>query len=1130
MKPRFCKQIPFRSLPVAAAFLLITCLSNPLAGQAAFSHTPTKSDPLEQGFLNPPNAARPRVWWHWMNGNITEKGIDLDLDWMHRVGIGGFHTFDVSLDTPTIVDRRLIYMTPEWKQAFRHALSKADDLGLEVTIASSPGWSETGGPWVQPAQGMKKLVWSETVVTGGKPLLAVLPSPPTVSGTFQDLGPKAGPRYYADVAVVAYPITRTEALPAVSTNTSGPVSDDVRTALADGHIATSVVALPVAQPGKDAWVQFSYQTPQSMQAIDFAIPSATGARNPDDQSSNAILERSDDGTTFVKVIEFRYGSASLRTVSFPVVTARYFRVRFPPPDPSDSAEVDLTSYSINELRLYAEPRNNDFQAKAGFTIVRDYYALEPAAAAPGTVIPPAAVVDLTSKMSPDGTLNWLPPEGDWRVLRLGYSLTGKTNHPAPPEATGLEVDALSRKDVESYLDHYLVTYVHTVGKEKMGAHGIRFMLTDSVESGPQNWTEEMLTQFHALRGYDAHPWLPALTGAVIEDPQATDQFLWDFRRTIAQLVSSSHYDTIAQVLHARGMGYYGEALEHGRPQLGDDLEMRRSTDIPMGAMWVDDDGAPSLQYSPDLRGAASTAHVYGRNLVGAESLTSAVRAWGFAPEDLKSAADMELALGVNQFMIHESAHQPVIGKVPGLSLGKYGQWFNRNETWAEQAKPWIDYLARCSFMLQQGRFYADVAYFYGEEEPLTVQYAAEQGLPENNGFDFVNSDMILHEFSAAPDGRIHTRGGASYRILYLGGSSRHMTVPVLRQLLALTRAGAVIAGTKPVDSPSLADRPEDFRRLVDELWGTERPAPSRQVGRGRVLLATSATEALQALRIPPDWNFTARDPKAQLVFVHRKLRQGDVYFLANRRNDAEEVEVSFAEVGKVPELWFPDKGERRIVSYSIANGRTSIPLKLAPDGSLFIVFRTAARASSIRIPDLVEESHLTLDGAWNVNFEPDRGAPPQATFNHLVSWSENSNPGIRYFSGHATYQQTVTVPRDWFRGVVAAGQLWLDLGEVKNIAEVTVNGKLAGTLWKTPFRVEVSSLLRPGQNIVTVRVVNLWVNRLIGDLQPGVTKRYTYTASQPYRPDSPLLPSGLLGPVRIIQGKTTGSCPVLDGC
>ncbi len=373
-------------------------------------------------------------------------------------------------------------------------------------------------------------------------------------------------------------------------------------------------------------------------------------------------------------------------------------------------------------------------------------------------MPQSDVIDLTGKMKPDGSLDWTPPAGNWIILRIGSSLTGHENGPAPAEATGLEVDKLNKDYVKNYVDGYLKMYADTVGSEKMGSDGISYMLTDSIEVGPQNWTDHILDEFQARRGYDAHPWLPALTGVVIKSTEDTDRFLWDFRRTISQLIAENHYGEISDELHAHGMRYYGEALEQHRPSLGDDMEMRSKTDVPMGAMWTyAGNPTPEVDYIADLRGAASVAHVYGQNLVGAESMTSRGPAWSFSPNSLKKVADLEFALGVNRFEIHESAHQPVADLAPGLTLGPYGIWFNRNDTWAEQAKPWVTYLARCSDLLQQGRFNADVAYFYGEEGPLTAVFGwkAITDAPDGYAFDFVNSDVVLHQLSVKEVGPPH---------------------------------------------------------------------------------------------------------------------------------------------------------------------------------------------------------------------------------------------------------------------------------------------------------------------------------------------------------------------------------------
>ena len=431
------------------------------------------------------------------------------------------------------------------------------------------------------------------------------------------------------------------------------------------------------------------------------------------------LEASDDGVHFRKVAEIPFSTLLQRTVSFDAVTARYFRLVY---ETSANARPS-PDHRITELVLHSGARVNEFEQRAGFATVPDYYAIPDPNVALQFVVPASDVINLTGKMNPDGSLDWTPSAGNWMVLRIGESLTGKENAPAPAEATGLEADKLNRDFVKNYVDGYLKMYSGAVGPALIGKKGISFLLTDSIETGPQNWTDHILEEFQMRRGYDPHPWLPALTGIVIKSAADTDKFLWDFRRTIAQLLAENHYGEIADELHRNDMGYYSEALESHRPMLGDDMEMRSHADVPMGAMWTwTGQPGPDVDYLADLRGAASVAHIYGQNIVGAESMTSRGPAWSFAPGSLKKVADLEFALGVNRFQIHESTHQPVADMAPGLTLGPYGLWFNRNQTWANEAAPWVTYLARCSYLLQQGHYYADVAYFYGEEGPLTTVF------------------------------------------------------------------------------------------------------------------------------------------------------------------------------------------------------------------------------------------------------------------------------------------------------------------------------------------------------------------------------------------------------------------------
>jgi len=1100
----------------------------------------TAADPLKKGFENPPNSAHPRVWWHWMNGNITQEGIKLDLEWMRRVGIAGFQNFDAALQTPQVVEKRLAYMTPEWKQAFKYAIALGDQFGMEMAIAGSPGWSETGGPWVPASQGMKKYVWSETFLEGGKRFTGKIAHPPSTTGAFQNIAlhKELGapsirvPEFYADALVVAFRIPAGEseqdaAQPKITSSGEGLDA----TMLSDGDLEKTT-KVPIPALGSESWILFEYPSAHTIRAVTYVTKHlgfveeiVTGISAPE-----KTLEASDDGQNFRKVVSLGRGGALEHTLCFAPVTARYFRVTFkrvpPPPIPEWAEGIDPssfgidvkafakpTSYEVAELVLHSEPRVNHFEEKAAFVPESDLYQYATPHVDASATIKKSDVIDLTSKMGLDGTLDWTPPEGKWVVLRFGYSLLGITNNPATPEATGLEVDKLDRRFVKDYFEKYLDSYKDTVGADEMGKKGIRYVINDSWEAGSQNWTDNMLAQFKKLRGYDATLWLPVLTGRVVESAEASDRFLWDFRKTIGDLIANEHYGQLEETLHHRGMGHYGESHESGRAFVADGMEVKKFNEVPMSAMWTQRPGVNAVQYgyNADDRESASVAHIYGQNIAAAESMTASAAPWAWSPATLKPTADQEFLNGINRFVIHESAHQPLVGKAPGLTLGPFGQWFNRNETWAEQAGPWIDYLARSSFMLQQGRYYADLLYFYGEDSNLTAIFDHKAPeIPAGYAFDYINADALIHELSVA-DGQIVTKSGMQYKLLALDPYSRHMSLPVLRALSMLVQNGAVVAGPKPTDDPSLADDQAEFEQLSSQLFGDG--SGVHKWGKGTVYAGQKLDEVFNALNVKPDFDYAKHNSDSDVEFVHRKFKDGDIYFVNNRSDQATAIDATFRVSGKEPELWRAEFGITQPVSFKVADGRTTVPLQLEPWGTVFVVFRKPTSETAYSIPQVTETTVTAINGPWSLAFQAGRGAPDSITIDQLSDWSHSDDPGVKYFSGVGTYRKTVQASTDWFR---KGTRLWIDLGDVKNLAVVTVNGKETGETWHAPYRVDVTSALKPGANEITIKVVNAWVNRLIGDLQPGATK-FTFADVKPYKVDSPLLPSGLLGPVTVIR-------------
>lgn len=1102
------------------------------------SHTAIAADALLDGFRTPPVAAKPRVWWHWNSGQISSAGIAADLDWMERIGLGGYQAFDVDLGAPRVVENPLPYMSDAWKAAFGEAVERSIRKGFDIGIAGSPGWSESGGPWVKPEQAMKKYVWSETQVTGGRRFIGQLAQPPGSAGLFQNnasgLGTKA---FYRDAKLVAFRTPKGAILPIPTVNASG--GNFTAQALSDGDVVKSTELAP----GTDgaAWLQFDYGRPVTVRAVTTATGSYAhfGGRGGAGLGSGVRLEASTDGQSW-KQVGLIDTAGPQRTATVPTTTARWFRI-FVPAGAGPKAKTGGASMAgppggkllVSELVLRGAPMVNAWETKAGFALSTDYYAL----ATPGgqSAVRGRDVIDLTSRMQPDGTLDWTPPKGEWTVLRIGYSLTGQRNAPAQPSGSGLEVDKLSGADVTSYITQYLDRYRQASGG-RLGPGGVTNMIFDSWEAGEANWTPAILEKFQRLRGYDPAPFLPVLAGYVVDNAEASDRFLWDFRRTLQDLLKSEHYDTLSAELHKVGMIRYGESHE-GRPAaMGDGMEMKASADVPMAALWHK--RTPGVfQPGPfaDIRESASVADIWGQNIVAAEALTASGEPWSIAPRMLKPDADLMMVAGINRFYLHSSVHQPLIGKAPGLVLGPFGHWFNRNDTWAEQAEPWISYLGRASYLLQQGHAVNDVAIFYGEGTSITGLFGeTPPAVPAGLQYDYVNADAIKTRIGVK-DGRLVTPDGMSWRLLYMSGQTQWLTLPTLQHLRKLVHDGAILVGERPQGSPSLSDDQAQVRAIIAELWPTT--SDVHTVGAGKVYASGKLDSALAAEQVTSDFEIVGGDPDATIRYRHRQTADRDIYFVTNSRDKARTVLAAFRVTGKSAELWDPVSGQARPASYRLENGRTLVDIPLDPFGSTFVMFRNRGPESR-QLPVQSITPVADLSDNWSVAFQADRGAPVKLKLGKLRDLSTDTNPEVKYFSGTASYTNTVKVPRTWLQD---GARLQLDLGRVEVVAEVLVNGRSAGIVWTTPYRIDVTKLLKAGNNKVEVRVSNLWVNRVVGDRQPGVTKRIAFThedaaslglkqprsvfdtvgpggtpfGATPYTASTPLPPSGLIGPVRL---------------
>jgi len=852
---------------------------------------------LEKGFVQPPDSARPHTWWHWMNGNITKEGITADLEAMARVGIGGAQIFNAAEGIP---HGPVQFDSPEWIDLVKHAAKEANRLGLELCIHNCAGWSSSGGPWNTPEHGMKIVVTSETQAKGPSAFAGKLAQPP------------AKLDFYRDIAVLAFRTPVGERVKmrdlAPDVTCSGTKQDAAK--VMDGNNGTTVrLALP--KPKEPAFIRFDFAQPYAARMLSI-MP------GPGMQGCGGKIEISDDGQTFRVIDSFSMQRGSeLRTYAFAPVTAKHYRVLF------TSVSSKMKQLSIAEV---------DFSAKVGienlvgktFLDRTDVRSEAASAVKPDEVVQGDAIVNLTARMGTDGQLSWNVPEGEWTILRIGYTANGRNNHPAPAEGTGLECDKLSKEAAQAHWDGCMGKVLAALGPLAGDVKsGLNNVLIDSYEVGTQNWTQNFKEEFQKRRGYDLTRFLPVFTGRVVDSPEVTERFLWDLRRTIADLFAEYYSGQFKEMAHRAGLLYSVEPYGNCP---SDDLQYGSFCDIPMGEFW------PASGASVNIGNAklpASIAHIYGKKYVGAESFTAEPSAgkWLKDPYSIKAQGDAVYCGGVNRIIYHRYAHQPWTSptRYPGMTMGQWGTHFERTLTWWEQSKDWLKYQARCQFMLQSGRFVADACFYCGEDAPNSLRGG---GLPA--GYDYDGCDTAALALMSVKDGRIVLPSGMSYRMLVLP-NEKAMSPAVLKTVEKLVKAGATVVGPKPEKANGLQGYPAsdaEVKRLADALWS------------GGVL-SQSPADVLASLRVKPD--FVCTNKGAHVNFIHREADGADYYFIANAKTMGEELTCTFRVSGKVPELWHPDTGAiEKAPVYTEQDGCTTVPIRFDPAGSVFVVFRRAA--------------------------------------------------------------------------------------------------------------------------------------------------------------------------------------------
>lgn len=1102
---------------------------------------------MDQGFVHPPDRAKPWVFWFWMGGNITKEAITADLEAMKKVGLGGAMIMEIGCPTPGAVK----YMSDEWRRCIKHAADEAKRLGLDLGIHNGPGWSSSGGPWITPDLSMKMVVSSEASVAGPGKVALTIPQP------FSRLG------LYKDIAVFAIPSageTMREAAPNITSNCPG---FDPKI-LIDGNWTTSI-KLPNPKPAAPNHILFEFDKP-------FMARSFTVVVGPKRGAFGGYLEASEDGTQFKKIQDVTLTNSGQNQVmfggGFNKVTARYFRLVM------TRAAGEVMEIPMAEIELSPDLRLNNWGGKTAFNASSKGAPLKASAE---EAIPADKIVDCSAKMKPDGSFEWDAPAGEWRILRIGYTSTGAEKHPGIDGGNGLECDKLSRRGFDAHWNGVMARVL---------ADGARFNMVeiDSYEVGPQTWTEEFREEFQKRRGYDMLPYLPALTGRVIQSPGITERFCWDFRQTVADLFADYYEGEFAEKCRRNNLRSYREP--YGAPSYFDEIASGLSCDVPMDTFWNDE-----KKITGHRKSSISVAHTNNRPIVAAEAFTSAREkaGWRESPYSMKALGDDRFCAGVNQFVIHRYALQAWPNALPGIAMGACGIHFERTNTWWEEAPAWTTYLSRCQYLLQRGRWVGDIACFTGEEVPDKIR---EAPVPAGYHYDLIHPKILAG--MKVEDGALVLPHGMKYRLLVLPKESASMTVETARKIRELVSQGAVVLGSRPARVPSLAGYPaseKELKQIAEEVWGDcdGKKVWERTFGKGRILCGKTVAEALAGIDCMPDFDHSGSD---EITFTHRIDGATDIYFVARKSRIPAVVDCTFRVHGRAPEFFHPDTGKiEPCPLWREAGGRVTLPIAFDPAGSVFVVFRkkpqdhlvqaqavgrekalkdaraeeptlkieststgymlTANQAGAYRlvaasgkekkvvfdsIPDPME-----IKGPWEVGFAPGWGAPEKIDFDNLISWPRHENPAIKYFSGSAVYRKTLSIP-DSFKA--KGRKLFLDLGDVQVLARVHLNGKDLGCLWKPPFRIEITDALLSGENRLEVKVVNLWPNRLIGDEQlpedcrftpggalsqlpdwfvkgtPRTSGRKTFTSWKHWRKDARPLPSGLIGPARIIAAET----------
>ncbi|MBP7141999.1 MAG: hypothetical protein KBA71_08830 [Opitutaceae bacterium] len=1092
---------PFRRLGLCVALAAVTVIMAPVA---------LAGPSLEDGFRTPPPEARPHTYWLWLNGHVHLPTAVEELRAMKDAGLGGVLLFEMGArgDPATIPSPGPAFLSPEWVAQLQVAADEARRLGLQVDMSVISSW-DMGGPWIDPAHAVMALYATEAVVQGGKRLDVALPFPEPEK--LAPLGPDGRPAFWTDVSVLAIRDARR-----LASHEFVLRLDPV------GVHDLAAVVLDQGRPEAPAALA-STMTP--VRRFSIAV-STTGESDSDfTEILQGELKPGEGRQRFELPAGTKASHVRLRLLSgHDAARARWTLGEFEVLDPSgrNVAASHTADQSRDGALLVRAPTPLSYAAwRAGNVhngLTRGSGGVFATAGLPSFDIRDRSqLVDVTRHVDREGRLRWEAPAGAWTILRYVCMVTGEKLKVPSPASTGLASDHLSAEATRIHMNHVVEKLKKGLGPD-LAARGLKNMYLASYEVVGRVWSPVFAGEFKRRRGYELETWLPAIFGARIGNDELTQRFLFDYQKTLGEVVVDAYYRTAVEVARAAGLKVKSEAGGPGPPihtPPVDALLADGTVDSVQGEFWPfwPDNDALNVIKEP-----ASAAHIYGKPRVHLESFTS-FHHWAEGPQDLKPSADRVLTEGGNHFVWHTWTHQAPDYGLPGLVYGA-GTHLSRSVTWWPKARPFLSYLARSSFLLQRGRFVADVLYYYGDGG---MNFVGPRRNPSALGpgydYDVVNADVILNRLSVR-NGRLTLPDGTSYAMLVLPETDA-IHPPVLEKLEALVRGGAVIAGARPMRASGLQGYPESDRRVRDvaaKVWGDldGRTRTSRRMGDGRVYWGVTERQVLGELGLSPD--FLA---PASLDFTHRRDGSDDIYFVRNRTDEPVRTTASFREAGRSVEFWDAVNGTiRRISHVEERKGRTDVPLALAARGSGFVIFRAGGSPGKLEQVDFstapVPRKSLSLERNWTVDFSSGLAAPGRLELSRVEPWTRQSDPAWRYFSGTGRYRHIVSLPPGWTKDV---SRVELELGKLWSIGEVWINGVSQGVVWTQPFSIDCTKTLREGDNEIVVEVVGTWHNRLVGEARgelPRLTRTNIAVSQRKPWKELDVIEAGLFGPVRLV--------------